>query len=106
MKKEFTKKNTDLMNLKSENRDIILKYYYDYYIAYTNIQSAIQWCALDGIKKGKRQIEDNYTDEEFRYLQAIQMHLKTVRDFILKGTKDQKPLGEPPYDDSLYPIEK
>ena len=31
-KKEFTKKQLDLVNMKPESRDIVLKYYYDYYI--------------------------------------------------------------------------
>lgn len=105
-KKEFTKKQLDLVNMKPESRDIVLKYYYDYYIAYTNIKAAIHWCAIDGVKKKTRRLEDNFTEEEFRYLQTLQMYLKTVQDFILKGTKDQKPLGDPPYDDELYPLKK
>ena len=105
-KKELQKKNLDLCNMKPESREIVLRYYYDFFVAFTNIKAAIHWCAIDGVRKNRRQLEDNFTDQEFRYLQLIERQLKTVQDFILKGTKDHKPLGEPPYDDELYPLEK
>lgn len=94
------------MNLRTENRDIVLKYYYDYLVGYTNIKVAIHWCAIDAVNKGKRALESNFTDEEFNMLQRIEEYIKIVQEFLFKGTKDQKPLGEPPYDDDLYPLYK
>ena len=53
-KKEFQKKNLDLCNMKPESREIVLRYYYDYFVAFTNIKAAIHWCAIHGVKKLKK----------------------------------------------------
>ena len=74
--------------MRNENRDVVLQYYYDYFVAYTNIKVAIHWCAIDAIKKGKRSLEDNFTDVEFNMLQRIEEYINIVQDFLLKGTKD------------------
>lgn len=66
------------MNMRTENRDIVLQYYYDYLVGYTNIKVAIHWCAIDAVKKGNRALDDNFTDEEFKILQRIEEYLKIV----------------------------
>lgn len=104
--KKMKQIHQELMDITPNKRDLILSYYYNYYVAFTNIKAAIHWCAIDGVHKHRRLESDHFTDEEFRNLQFIERNLADVNSFLLKGTKDGPCLGEPPYDDDLYPLEK
>ena len=66
--KKFKAVYASITCIAPEKRDLILKYYYDYYVCFTNIKAAIHWCAIDQCNKGLRDVEENFTDEEFRNL--------------------------------------